>query len=520
MKKAAFYLRITFIAILFLLLSVSKIKTMIPLETYILSVSCVFISFFFGPTLFLITNIPLLVLEVVDFHLRRMYQLSIFDAAPWISMLILDTNKDEIQEYLLRLNIFEYATMVFIFISIIFARFYRPDKKIPKSVYLVFWLSFPLSQISCIYPTIAFFSDHSEKETLNAIKNFKFNPSISDKAAHNVIVIIGETHRYDEFQSSFQKYEKDFSSLYNFKDVISNYANTMNAVPTILSRKKFTDKSGYFSEKSLFSLFKEAGYDTYFLHYTNTSNITERNKLSFIYNDAQNFINFASPDDNLHDIRIFNELNKILTTNKRKKLIVVKMIGVHIDFQYRYPMTYDVRKPSLKQPDEGSRFWSKIKSVFKLSPPAVVLPENKEAALNTYKNAMDYSVEIIDSLFGLAKKQPEATLTMFSSDHGICLFEKGHFQLPPDCREAFHVPVLFHLNQSLRKSSDSQKLKQLSCNSDKPLTQEYLFETLISLAGISYPTADKKYDLTNRCNPLTSKRSVDISQKMMFYEDL
>ena len=285
--------------------------------------------------------------------------------------------------------------------------------------------------------------------------------------------------------------------------------------------KNFKINQYFFSEKSLFTLFEEAGYETYFLHYTDSSNITEKNKLSFVYNDARHFINFASPDDAFHDIRIHNELNKILENDKRKKLIVIKMVGVHIDFQHRYPKEYDIRKPSLKEEASKSKLWNNIRSVFKISPPPLTLPENKQAALNTYKNAMDYSVEIIKTLLDLSKQQKEATLTMFGSDHGICIFEKGTFQLPPNCQEAFHIPVLFHLNPALRKNSDSEKLKTLSCNIDKPLTQEYLFETIASLAGISYPAANKEYDLTAKCHPSSVKRKIGTFKGApAVYEDL
>lgn len=487
-------------------------------EVYIFSCLCVFVSCFFGPVLFLTANLPFLIIAIIDLHLRRMYRISVLDAAPWISMLILDTNRTEIYEYLLKINIMEYVLLFLIPLSVLFARIYRPSRKVPKSFYLIFWLAFPMSYISHLYPTVEFFSASEKKSVLRNYKNFSFAPTVSEKAAQNVILIIGESHRYGEFQESFRKYEKKFASLYNFSDFISNYANTMDAVPVILSRKKFQKNLNFFHEKSLFSLFEEAGYETYFLHYTNSSNITEKNNLSFIYNEARHFINFSSKDDSFHDIRIRHELKKILAEKEQKKLIVIKMIGDHIDFEYRYPAPYDTRKPSLKGTKEAG-FWKKIRSKTHLG--SFYSPENKEAILNTYKNATDYSVEIIQNLFDLAKEQPASTLTVFSSDHGICIFDKAAFHIPPDCKEAFHIPVLFYLNPALSKTVDAEKVKNLFCNVDKPLTQEYLFETIVSLAGFSYPAANKEYDLTKKCFFSPVKRNVDLLLNgQFFYEDL
>ena len=519
MKKTAFSLRIILVLSVFSLLSFFKYEQTISLEIYTLSALCVFFSCFFGPALFLTVNLPFLIIAVVDWHLIRMYRLSVTDAAAWISMLILDTNRIEVYEYLLKINIAEYALLFLAFLSAFFVWFYRPARKAQTLFYVIFWLAFPLSYISHIYPAARLFLISEEKSALNKHNSFKFASSSSPEAAQNVIVIIGESHRYGEFQESFQKYEQKFTPLYNFSDFISNYANTMNAVPIILSRKKFKDKPVSFHEKSVFSLFEEAGYETYFLHYTDSSNFTEKNKLSFIYNDAMHFVNFAAPKGSLHDIRIYRELNKILTGSKQKKFIVIKMLGIHIDFQYRYPIEYDIRKPSLKDTESKSTFFKAIKAkLFSLS--ASMSSKNKEIILNTYKNAMDYSVEIIQNLFDLAKKQEESTLVMFSSDHSICIFDKDAFQIPPDCKEAFHIPVLFYLNPALNQTTEPEKLKKLSCNTDKPLTQEYLFETIASLAGISYPAADKEYDLTEKCFSAPVKRNIDQISVQSLYEDL
>ena len=519
MKKTAFFLRIILVLSVFSLLCFFRYQQTISLEIYILSTLCVFFSCFFGPALFLTVNLPFLIIAVVDWHLIRMYRLSVTDAAAWVSMLILDTNRFEVYEYLSKINIAEYALLFPAFLSVFFVWFHRPARKAQTLFYVAFWLAFPLSYISHIYPAARFLLIPEEKSVLNEHNAFKFAPSSSPEAAQNVIVIIGESHRYGEFQESFQKYEQKFTPLYNFSDFISNHANTMNAVPIILSRKKFKDKPAYFHEKSVFSLFEEAGYETYFLHYTDSSNFTEKNKLSFVYNDAMHFVNFAAPKGSLHDIRIYRELDKILNGSKQKKFIVIKMLGVHIDFKYRYPAAYDFRKPSLKDMESKSTFLKTINATFFPSS-AYMSPANKEIILNTYKNAMDYSAEIIQSLFVLAQKQQESTLIMFSSDHGICIFDKDAFQIPPDCKEAFHIPVLFYLNPALDQTIRPEKLKNLSCNTDKPLTQEYLFETIASLAGISYPTANEEYDLTKKCFSASVKRNIDQLGVQSLYEDL
>ena len=62
-----------------------------------------------------------------------------------------------------------------------------------------------------------------------------------------------------------------FKNLYLFSDMTSPYAGTLNAILVVLFRQKATDYFNYFYEKSIFSLFEEVGYSTYFVHYTGTA---------------------------------------------------------------------------------------------------------------------------------------------------------------------------------------------------------------------------------------------------------
>ena len=143
MKKTALFLRIILILSVFSLLSFFKYKQTISLEIYLLSTLCVFFSCFFGPLLFLTVNLPFLIIAVVDWHLIRMYRLSVTDAAAWVSMLILDTNRFEVYEYLSKINIAEYALLFLAFLSEFFVWFYRPARKAQTLFHVVFWLAFP-----------------------------------------------------------------------------------------------------------------------------------------------------------------------------------------------------------------------------------------------------------------------------------------------------------------------------------------------------------------------------------------
>ena len=266
----------------------------------------------------------------------------------------------------------------------------------------------------------------------------------------------------------------------------------------ILSRKKADNRSDFFYEKSLFSLFKEAGYSTYFVHYTKTS--SEKNALGIVYTEAEHFIQYASDTIATTDEGIAKVLDDLLENGEKKKLIVIKMMGVHIDFRRRYPNS-----------DSGL-------DAFKV--------KTREDEMRHYLKAIAYSAGIVAGVMERVEKRPEPSMLLFSSDHGICIFDNGTFHLPANCQNAFHVPSMILLNPALTKATSNEAKENLACNRDKPLTEEYYFETVAALAGISYPAADPNYDLTRICDPLKGKKrpvfatSSVLTTDFSFYEDL
>ena len=426
-------------------------------DTYITIIGMIAAALFFGPVLFSIVFCPLVLILAIETHLFFTYGYSLLSFGAQLGRLISDTNKAEILEYIPKLGMPE-VTMRLMFLSI-------------------------------------FSSERAD--ILAKVNAFHFFPYKQKTKADTVVLLIGESHRQAEFSPAFDKYAGRFPFLYRFSDMISQYPGTIDSIPMILSRKKATDHMPFFHEKSIFSLFKEAGYETYFVHYVNTS--SEKNELSLIYREADNFIQYEKNITAETDKKILPVLDEILSKPAAKKLIVIKMIGAHVSFANRYP--------------RSNAFFKNVIAAFK--------KPTKEKELYHYNNAISYSAEIIADIMTKINNRKEPSLLFFSSDHGICIFDKGSFHLPPNCQNAFHIPAMILLNPALNKITKQTAKDNLACNTDKPLTEEYDFETIATLAGITYPAADKKYDLTQHCNPLKGKkRPVYFINETALYEDL
>ena len=460
-------------------------------------------AFFFRPLFFLLLYFPVFFILMLNVHLRRTYGLFLSDVANQVFAVIGDTNKTEVFEYLAGASFFELIALLLTAPLSVCTLFYTPKfKEIPVKWIRIFCfiivLSYPFGNLSQLAPVVKTKFSPEQKEILEKAAAFKFNPEKSGNKADTVVILIGESHRQAEFNPAFDKYVSGFQNLYRFSDMTSLFAGTLNGVPTILSRKKATDRFNFFYEKSVFSLFKEAGYETYFVHYTNTA--FEQNQLSVIYKEADHFIKYAKKITPVTDESILPVLENLLANRKKKKLIVIKMIGIHINFSERYP---DPGFSSFR------RFWTSLK------------PKTKEREMYHYNKAISYSAGVIADIMQKIEQRPEPSLLLFSSDHDICIFDKGTFHIPATCQNAFHIPAMLLLNPALTAATSDDAKKNLACNQDKPLTAEYYFETIASLAGISYSSADKRYDLTRKCDPLhEKKRPVYTAGKDYFYEDL
>ena len=460
-------------------------------------------AFFCGPFLFSLLYVPVFLMLLTDTHLYRAYGLSLFSVGEQISAVILDANKAEIFEYICKIGLFELTALFLLVPTLVCLFFFKPkltgiEKTWRTAVISTVLLCYPFGYVSHLYPAVlSKFAKETTKRLAEA-EAFRFRPDGTGTKADTVVVLIGESHRYPEFMHAFDKHANRFQNLYPFSDMISQYANTLATVPTILSRKKANDPYAFFNEKSLFALFKEAGYATYFVHYVSTS--SEMNDLSFIYRQADRFIRYEKNVSETTDEKIRPVLDRILAEPQKKKLIVIKMIGVHIAFDRRYP---DPEKTMLRN----------LFSMFG--------KRTKEKELYHYGKAVSYSAGIVADIMTTVDRRPEPAMLFFSSDHGFCIFDKGHFHLPANCRNAFHIPAMFLLNPALSAITDEETKQKLLCNADKALTQDYDFETVASLAGIRYPSANAAYDLTKTCDPLAGKkRRVNTAARIVAYEDI
>lgn len=431
-----------------------------------------------------------------------------------ILVLASETTSLEFSTYLNVISQDEYRSFICLVIVCVFIYKFSPKQKSATFPIVVASLLLVTAMWNDLgAPVYAYQKEMSESAAILArYKNFEFKAKdVSDEEYSTYILIIGETHRHDYLEK--YAYSKEYNpnlvdarengDMYVFTNTTSGFYYTTASVPVILTRKPIEYDNRFYEEKSLISAFKEAGYTTYTLSYTKKTQ-PEDDAMNMIFLEADQYINHVDTSETFDDVGMLPFIKDILADKKvKKKLLVIKMIGAHYLYEDRYTKDYDIHQPSFK-----------------------TVPDTGEAAndpillKNSYKNAVIYSMNFVDQLAKLIKQQEEPVLMTFISDHGTVLFDDDKAKYIGRAKGAYHVGFFIMGNDIFWENTDYQIRNNLNNHQNESITQEYFFETYLSLAKINIFEKRPKYDLTSDKFEPTVERIVWTGSGIEKYDDL
>lgn len=308
--------------------------------------------------------------------------------------------------------------------------------------------------------------------------NFKFgilNPADTTRP-QIVIFIIGERMRYSNW--SINGYKKETSpNLEKVKNLISfnkNYSNsnyTYGSIPLIITQATPLDPYIAYSQKSLISLFKEAGYETSWISSQYLFDIVDEKKVpDHVYELYKK----------LHtDADIIPLFDSVINKRSAKnQLIVINMLGGHGG----NPARFNVFKPNNSLENYP------------------VTMKNAPIFINTYDNTILLQDYVISEIIKETERQNVRSVLMFTADHGCNLFDNGkalfgYGSAHPTEKET-HVPLFISLSDKFIESNP-YKYKNLLAHKNLLTTNNNLFYTLADLANIKYKSYIKKESISD-----------------------
>ncbi|MDR2621285.1 MAG: phosphoethanolamine transferase [Dysgonamonadaceae bacterium] len=331
-----------------------------------------------------------------------------------------------------------------------------------------------------MYRTYQVFAAKKEiKDGKEKMKNFRFDAIKKDPVDEKevYVFVIGETGRYSSY--SINGYQRNTSpmlaktkNLVSFTDFYSEANITTSSLPIILTRASARDYERSYVEKSFVDAFKEAGFKTYWIADQSANNKFIRRISGDADKEYFHVTNFS--DTTNFDEQLWPYLDEVLAKNDSKALIVIHTLGSHFRYNYRYPASFEVFKPSLK-------------GAFDY---ALISAKNKELFVNTYDNSILYTdfflaktIQKIDSLHAVSA-------FVYVADHGENLFDTkenivfhgGSEYTPYD----FHVPFFVWTSDKYNIQYPF-KVENLNRNKDRRLSTDCIFYSLLDMAGVAFP---------------------------------
>ena len=344
-------------------------------------------------------------------------------------------------------------------------------------------MSTPLHRV-----VFAYHSSGQAKKTLEGIIETTYNAKIdgcTHKSPH-IVLIIGES--YNKHHSSLYGYplpttplqqkRHDNGELFVFKDVVTPWNITSNALLNIFSLWEYGSYKKI-SEYPLFPvLFREAGYEVSLF----SNQIVVRGFSKGTTNQSGNyFLANRQLSDAIFDYRnrhksefdmglvrqVANYHND--TCRKQYSLDIIHLMGQHFEYEKRYPKN----ETQFTDNEYVNRNISN---------------EAKRTVMH-YDNATFYNDRVLDSIIAIYEN--EEAIVVFVSDHGEEVFDNlqvsGRLHQEPTFAQAqqeFEVPMWIWCSDSYRLNHHDI-VESIVNSLEKPFMTDGMPQILLYLAGIS-----------------------------------
>ena len=330
--------------------------------------------------------------------------------------------------------------------------------------------------------------------------HFKFNVlNLKDTTGPGLVVfIIGERMRYRNW--SINGYQRETSpNLEKIKNLISfdrNYSNsnfTYGSIPFIITQATPNSPTIAYSQKTIVSLFKEAGYETSWISNQYLFDIVDDRKTpDHVYELYKQHHTDADV------IPVFDSVLKCKSNKKR--FIIINLLGGHGGV----PSNFNVFSPNDSKEDHS------------------VTMKNAPIFINTYDNVILLQDYVISRIMELAEKNNTSSVVMFTADHGCNLFDNGkalfgYGSANPTENET-HVPLFISMSDKYIKSN-MEKYKNLLAHKNNVTTNNDLFYTLADLSHIKYGSYVKEKSISDSAYLQPSSRFVYAGGRVFEFKD-
>lgn len=260
--------------------------------------------------------------------------------------------------------------------------------------------------------------------------------------------------------------------LHLFTSLTTQSNTTHKSVPMILSSIHTSQHKEIFRRKGVVTLFKEAGFDTYFI-----SNQSPQGAMIDGLAAEADQVEYLS--GSRMDMLLVDKMNEVITSSPSRKIfIVLHAYGSHFSYHQRYP-----RKFARYMPDDD----------------VAISRQNIDKIRNSYDNSILYTDYVLsEAIRSLRGYRDVCSAFLFCADHGEDLMDDERMRFlhasPTVTYYQLHVAAFAWLSPAYC-ALFADKAASVVANHDAPATTYSVFHTMADLAAISSPYADDRASL-------------------------
>ena len=309
--------------------------------------------------------------------------------------------------------------------------------------------------------SLALILSHESKLLLEKRNAFSFTGVSTKKALSGKVMvwIIGESSRPQNW--GLMGYSRDttprlqaIKGVIPLPDLLATAPATSIAVPSMLSLRPIAEWDQILSERSIISVFNQAGFKTYWLSAQEADGWA--GLIPQVAAEARRRRYF----DRAYDVLLVDELRRILENEGATEslMIVLHTKGSHWRFDRRYPREFEKFKAGVTA---------------------------REKLVDQYDNSVLYTDWIIAEAIRTLEARPAESAVFFVSDHGENLLDDENELFGHALGNQYDLPAagLVWLSSAMVKRNQ-QEYANLQKNSRLPLSVADLSHSFLDIAGI------------------------------------
>jgi len=326
------------------------------------------------------------------------------------------------------------------------------------------------------------------RENAASIEAFRFGASqlATPKERQIYVLVIGESSNREHWQmfGYGRPTNPELTGTKNLvliADMLSPWVASVYAIPQLLTRRPINEDKKPWNEGSIVRAMGEAGFETFWISNQLPLSRLDSNVAAYA-NEArhQQFLNHASwTSPGELDDDLIEPLRRALSSPARNLFIVLHTMGSHTSYDFRYPVEFKRFQPVI--------------SDSKAAVPDV------NSVVNSYDNTILYTDHVLARIVATLRESGEISALWFQSDHGEVVPNEtcSSSGRGMGSRYEYQVPALFWYSDGYA-AAFPDRVTTLEANAHNRALSADLFESLVDMTGVTFPTHADTHSLFSR----------------------